>query len=180
MYAPPHRALDEGQFRPIFFFFRIKFKGVCFDKLEVFRQDLGKNSHPESRILKKNGHWRQTPAKNNKNHAFWKKWSFYDKIASLVHQMALFIRRHVVLIILVKKIHPSVQKVQNLWFSVKAYGQKFQFLPVFAGLLAITRRYRDSVAIHSWYYMFCLRKKGANSGRSPKNAIFSQSKLLIR
>ena len=36
-----------------FFFFRTKFKGVCFDKLEVFRQDLGKNSHPESRILKK-------------------------------------------------------------------------------------------------------------------------------
>ena len=97
-----------------FFFLRTKFKGVCFDKFEVFRQDLGKNSHLEPRIPKKMVIEGKHQPKIPKIMHFGKKLFFYDKIVSLVHQMALFIRRRVVLIILVKKIHPFVQKVQNL------------------------------------------------------------------
>ena len=62
-------------------------------------------------------------------------------------------------------------------FFVRIFGQKCLFLLVFGGLPAITRRYGQFVVIHMSYDKFCLRKNGANSGRTPKNAIFRRWKL---
>ena len=74
--------------------------------------------------------------------------------------------------ILAKNQHLIVKKMQFFIFFVRIFGQKCLFLLVFGGLPAITRRYGQFVVIHMSYDKFCLRKNGANSGRTPKNAIF--------
>ena len=86
--------------------------------------------------------------------------------------MSEVIKGHVGLMILAKNLHLIVKKMQIFNFFVRIFGQKCLFLLVFGGLPAITRRYGQFVVIHMSYDKFCLGKNGANSGRTPKNAIF--------
>ena len=74
--------------------------------------------------------------------------------------------------ILARNQHLIVKKIIFSNFFVRIFGQKSLFLLLFSGLPAITRRYGQFVVIHMSYDKFCLRKNGANSGRTPKNAIF--------
>ena len=66
-----------------------------------------------------------------------------------------------------------LKKIHFLNFFVRIFGQKCLFLLLFGVFPAISRRYGQFVVIHMSFDKFCLRKNGANSGRTPKMPFFA-------